>query len=166
MKDLPPLSLGRPLMQSDIEDAITGKEARSRGERDLIGLDTNVLLRLFDSTDPMQSAQSHALVRTQGVGGCCLNAIVLSEFAWTLARSYMARGDRSAPGVTARSARICGRPLGGSVPGARSDLSGRADFPDYFLAEINKAAGCPYTSTFDVDALKSGDPFSAVPALQ
>ena len=38
MKDLPPLSLGRPLMQSDIEDAITEavteKEARSRGERD------------------------------------------------------------------------------------------------------------------------------------
>lgn len=38
MKDLPPLSLGRPLMQSDIEDAITEavteREARSRGERD------------------------------------------------------------------------------------------------------------------------------------
>lgn len=37
MKDLPPLSLGRPLRQSDIEDAITAavteKEARSRGKR-------------------------------------------------------------------------------------------------------------------------------------
>jgi AbrB family looped-hinge helix DNA binding protein len=37
MKDLPPLSLGRPLRQSDIEDAITAavteKEERSRGRR-------------------------------------------------------------------------------------------------------------------------------------
>jgi AbrB family looped-hinge helix DNA binding protein len=37
MKDLPPLSLGRPLRQQDIEDAITaavtGKEERSRRRR-------------------------------------------------------------------------------------------------------------------------------------
>jgi predicted nucleic-acid-binding protein len=134
----------------------------------VIGLDTNVLLRLFDSTDPMQSAQSHALVRTQGVGGCYLNAIVLSEFAWTLARSY----NESREVVAAHLASLLAAPefvVGHSEEASRAlgrYLSGRADFPDYFLAEINKTAGCPYTSTFDVDALKSGDPFSAVPASQ
>ena len=40
---------------------------------------------------------------------------------------------------------------------------GPADFADYFLAEINTSAGCAATATFDRDALKSGEPFAAVP---
>jgi predicted nucleic-acid-binding protein len=40
---------------------------------------------------------------------------------------------------------------------------GPADFPDYFLAEVNASAGCATTATFDSDALKSGEPFAAVP---
>ena len=40
---------------------------------------------------------------------------------------------------------------------------GPADFADYFLAEINTTAGCAVTATFDRDALKSGEPFAAVP---
>jgi predicted nucleic-acid-binding protein len=42
---------------------------------------------------------------------------------------------------------------------------GPADFADYFLAEINRSAGCADTATFDGDALKASDLFSAVPAL-
>ena len=40
---------------------------------------------------------------------------------------------------------------------------GPADFADYFLAEINTSAGCATTATFDSAALKSGEPFAAVP---
>jgi predicted nucleic-acid-binding protein len=43
--------------------------------------------------------------------------------------------------------------------------SGPADFPDYFLAEINRSAGCATTATSDDAALKSGELFSGVPAL-
>jgi len=33
---------------------------------------------------------------------------------------------------------------------------GKADFPDYFLSEINLDLGCETTATFDVAALDSG----------
>lgn len=85
--------------------------------------------------DPMQSAQSHALVRTQGVGGCYLNAIVLSEFAWTLARSYKELREV----IAAHLASLLAAPefvVGHSEEASRAlgrYLSGRADFPDYFL---------------------------------
>lgn len=42
---------------------------------------------------------------------------------------------------------------------------GAADFADYFLAEINRSAGCFTTATFDTEARKSGDLFSVVPAI-
>ena len=54
----------------------------------MIGLDTNVLLRLFDSTIRCKARSRTHLVRTQGGAAAIVNAIVLSEFAWTLARSY------------------------------------------------------------------------------
>ena len=40
--------------------------------------------------------------------------------------------------------------------------SGRADFPDYFLAAINAELGCASTATFDRAALDSSA-FSSVP---
>ena len=42
---------------------------------------------------------------------------------------------------------------------------GAADFADYFLAELNRSAGCANTAIFDVADLKSGEPFSIVPVL-
>jgi predicted nucleic-acid-binding protein len=42
---------------------------------------------------------------------------------------------------------------------------GPADFADYYLAEINRSAGCASTATFDSDAIKSGEPFIPVPGL-
>ena len=40
--------------------------------------------------------------------------------------------------------------------------AGKADFPDYFLAEINLELGCASTATFDRAALDS-PAFSSVP---
>jgi predicted nucleic acid-binding protein len=54
----------------------------------MIGLDTNVLLRLVEDSDPEQRMLADALVRAQGVRGCFVNPIVLAELAWTLARTY------------------------------------------------------------------------------
>ena len=54
----------------------------------MIGLDTNVLLRLVEDSDPQQRARADALVRAQSVQGCYVNPIVLAELAWTLARTY------------------------------------------------------------------------------
>ena len=130
----------------------------------MIGLDTNVLLRMFDENDPEQRARAHALVSAQGFGGCYLNPIVVSEFAWTLARSYKRqRGEivqrlswlLEAPEFVVAHADEAARAL-------NRYLSGPADFADYFLAEINESAGCSRTATFDEDALRSTDLFFAV----
>jgi predicted nucleic-acid-binding protein len=133
----------------------------------MIGLDTNVLLRLGDDDEPIQRDRARALVRSQGADGCFVNAIVLAEFAWTLTRSYkLSRGD-----AAARMAVILESPeFVVASPAEASRAVGRfrdgpADFADYFLAEINSSAGCESTATFGSGALKSGEPFSAVPIL-
>ena len=63
----------------------------------MIGLDTNVLLRLGDDEEPIQRDRARALVRSQGENGCFVNEIVLAEFAWTLTRTYkLSRADAAA----------------------------------------------------------------------
>jgi predicted nucleic-acid-binding protein len=111
----------------------------------MIGLDTNVLLRLGDDDEPQQRDRARALVRSQGANGCFVNAIVLAEFAWTLTRSYVVASLDKASRAVQRF------------------REGPSDFADYFLAEINASAGCVMTATFDSDPLKSGEPFAAVP---
>ena len=131
----------------------------------MLGLDTNVLLRLGDDREPDQRDRARALVGSQGASGCFVNAIVLSEFAWTLTRIYkLSRAE-----VAARIALILEAPefVVASVAEASRAVQrfrrGPADFADYFLAEINTSAGCAATATFDSAALKSGEPFVPVP---
>ena len=131
----------------------------------MIGLDTNVLLRLGDDLEPDQRDRARALVGSQGSSGCFVNPIVLSEFAWTLTRIYkLSRAD-----VAARIALILEAPefvvasLAEASRAVQRFRSGPADFADYFLAEINNSAGCAATATFDSDAIKSGEPFKSVP---
>lgn len=131
----------------------------------MIGLDTNVLLRLGDDDDKAQRDRARAMVLAQGEGGCYVNEIVPVEFAWTLTRSYkLSRDD-----VAKRLALSLDSPefvIGGFAEAQRALDRFRtepADFADYFLAELNASAGCATTATFDGDALKSGEPFSSVP---
>ena len=133
----------------------------------MLGLDTNVLLRLGDEREPSERNRAIAVIRAQGSAGCFVNPIVLSEFAWTLRRTFkLAREE-----VAARIAVVLEAPEFVVANGAEASLAleryrtGPADFADYFLAEINRGAGCTATVTFDSEALNSGDPFVPVPAL-
>lgn len=132
----------------------------------MIGLDTNVLLRLGDADEPVQRDRARALVRSQGANGCFVNAIVLAEFAWTLTRSYkLSRGDTAARiAVILESPEFVIANLDEASRAVERFRKGPADFADYFLAEINISAGCATTATFDRSALKSGEPFSSVPS--
>lgn len=131
----------------------------------MIGLDTNVLLRLFMTDDDEQRDRAEQAVASAIVSGkLWINAIVLSEFAWTLARAFKLPRDRIADLLEAV---LSADDL--DVEHARSAHTaiviyrrGRADFPDYFLAEINRSAGCSTTLTFDRKAIDS-DTFTAVP---
>ena len=132
----------------------------------MIGLDTDVLLRLGDAKTPGQRDRPLALIRAQGRAGCFVNAIVLCEFVWTLRSSLkMTRAE-----VARRLEILLNAPefvIEKSAEAARA-LSryrlGPADFSDYFLAEINRSAGCATTATFDDAALKTVELFSGVPA--
>jgi predicted nucleic-acid-binding protein len=133
----------------------------------MIGLDTNVLLRLGDEREPAQRARAIALLHTQGRAGSYVNSIVLSEFAWTLGRRYKLTRDDVADRlaiVLAAPEFVVANPSEAARALERYRV-GPADFADYFLAEMNRAAGCTNTATFDIAALKSGEPFSPVPTL-
>ena len=132
----------------------------------MIGVDTNILLRLFDKTDAAQSARAEALVRAHSSGGCHVNAVVLSEVVWTLVTAYNHTRAHAAeridllleaPEFVIQNADEAARAL-------QRYRKGPADFADYFLAEINRSVGCRTTMTFDGKALKAGDLFSTPPA--
>ena len=122
----------------------------------MIGLDTNVILRLFDRSDPAQTGMVERLV---AAGGCLVNPIVLTEFVWTLDRAYKLKrhviadhldrilqaSEFSVPFLDEASAVV------------DRYRTGPADFSDYFLSEINRTLGCTTTVTFDRDAAKDRD---------
>ena len=130
----------------------------------MIGLDTNVLLRLFMTDDPWQSDRARRFVDAATVDeACVVNSVVLAEFARTLARAFKKGAEVARLIAEVLSADDIEIPNRRAAEGALSAYrSGKADFPDYFLAEINAELGCASTATFDGDALDS-PAFSPVP---
>ena len=131
----------------------------------MIGLDTNVLIRLGDDLAPSQRDRARALVKSHGAGACFVNPIVIAEFAWTLTRVYkLPRGDVAARlDLVLESPEFVVASSDEAMRAVHRYRKGPADFADSFLAEINRSAGCAATATFDRDALKSGEPFTSVP---
>ena len=124
----------------------------------MIGLDTNVLLRLFVEDDVDQCRKARRFVgEAAAEAPCLINPIVLAEFAWTLARVFrLNRGEVARLIDTVLSADDLDVPFRISALRAlESYRNGKADFPDYFLAEINAELGCISTATFDAAALDS-----------
>ena len=124
----------------------------------MIGVDTNVILRLFDRTDTKQTkAVERLLAGAAGREGCLVNPIVLAELVWTLDRVY--RLDRRLIGE--HLDRILQAPefivpFSDEALGALSRFHREpADFADYYLWEINRSLGCSTTVTFDRDAAES-----------
>ena len=78
-------------LDKTIDEAITAamieRERRSRAR--MIGLDTNVLLRLFVEDDPQQNERARRLFDAVSARKTCVvNPVVLAEFAWTLVRGF------------------------------------------------------------------------------
>jgi predicted nucleic-acid-binding protein len=119
------------------------------------GVDTNIVLRIFDRTDARQSSAVERLIAgAAGSKDLLLNPIVLSELAWTLKRSY-----KKSRGVIADHLDLLLQSPEFVVPfsveaadAVRRYREGSADFADYLLAAINRASGCRSTLTFDHEA--------------
>src|SRR5271169_5851408 len=117
----------------------------------MIGLDTNVLLRLFIEDDREQCERARSFVEDAARSGpCMVNVIVLAEFVWALARKLgkpKAEVIRYLGGVLQSDDLEIER-RSAAVAALEAYRSGPADFADYLLGQINLELGCTTTFSF------------------
>lgn len=122
----------------------------------MIGLDTNILLRwLLDGSgvedDAPEQMELVARVILEGGDTFFVNNIVLAETVWVL---------RNKAGQSRKVIEeIVSRLIGSANVGMENEetvrraldafVGGKADFVDYLIAEVNAAACCSTTLTFD-----------------
>lgn len=133
----------------------------------MIGLDTNVLLRLLLRDHPAQAATAEKAFASSVTPDdpAVINAVVLSEAVWAMRKVYSLPKERVIEilrGLLAQSD-ISVVP---EEPVQRALLAwerGAAEFSDYLIAEINIEIGCEFTFTFDRAAAKA-DGFTLLPS--
>ena len=127
----------------------------------MIGLDTNVLARLFVDDDPRQARAARKFVgeRCNEQNPAFVDRVALCELVWVL--SYSHGYDRAE--ITGVIARLLGSQEilledADAVDAALRTFSSRnVDFADALIGEVNRARGCEATATFDRKAAKLQD---------
>ena len=119
----------------------------------MIGIDTNVLLRLLLDDDPSQVRRArHAASSAEAAGHpVFVNDVVLTEAVWTLGSRYEA--TKSEVIETLRSlldnARLAFENRSVLSEAVSAFESSSAGFADCLIIAKNAAAGCSHTATFD-----------------
>jgi len=131
----------------------------------MIGLDTNILVRLFVMDDARQAEKAAAYIRRAETEGkkCFINPVVLCELVWVLESAYE-YGKPEIAGLLEKMLMIKQFDIDSKdiVRQAVHDYRhGNADFADYLIGRINKHKGCEQTVTFD-KALKGVGLFEVV----
>ena len=124
----------------------------------MIGIDTNVLLRVIVADEPKQAEAARKFIQDN----CSpddpgyVSYITLVELVWTLATAYqLSREDISrALEQILETAQLDVESSNDVALALRDYRRGPADFADCLLARINAAAGCEHTVTFDRKASK------------
>ncbi|MBV4479101.1 PIN domain-containing protein [Pseudomonas khavaziana] len=124
----------------------------------MIGLDTNVLVRYVTQDDPIQSAKASELIEsltTASPGFISLVSVV--ELVWVLQSCYQsAKSDvvtvletlLRTRELTVEHAEVIWQAL-------RRFVANKGDFADCLIERCAHAAGCEYTATFDLNAVKA-----------
>lgn len=122
----------------------------------MIGVDTNILLRLATNDDPAQVARIRRWLATHAQGEpLYVNHVVLAEAIWTLKSVYRADRRKIAhfvdtllgnAGFEVEDAAVVDDAL-------QSFQSGNVDFPDCLIAAKNNGQ-CDLTITFDKGAAR------------
>jgi predicted nucleic-acid-binding protein len=124
----------------------------------MIGIDTNILVRIIANDDPDQSGRAKRLFMDAAAGGSPLfiNDAVLCEAFWVLRSAY-----RIAPMIIAdafqRLADTKGTVFENETRVRAVILTCKereGDFADLLIGEINREAGCSATYTFDRKAAR------------
>ncbi|PWE57193.1 nucleic-acid-binding protein [Metarhizobium album] len=124
----------------------------------MIGLDTNILLRLFLKDDPEQCKLVEDLVeKLPEIGPGYINRITLMEFVWFLRRRSGLTRDDIMDGVAGLldSADIVVEDE--QVVEETLDVmrNSKVEFADAFIALRNREMGCRATKTFDKTAARA-----------
>jgi len=124
----------------------------------MIGIDTNVLVRVIVADDPKQVACARDFIRdrcTPDDPGFVSN-VVLAELAWILARGYGYSRTEIAGAIERIMETVqlqVESPT--DVASALVDFrAGSADFADCLIGHLNRTAECSHTVTFDRKAAK------------
>jgi predicted nucleic-acid-binding protein len=124
----------------------------------MIGLDTNILVRILTSDDRVQTEQAIRFIRercTPAVPGF-INCIVLAELVWVLTNLYdFRRGDIAQALEKLLGSRDLAFEARDQVRSAiLTYRSTNCDFVDAMIGVINRSRGCEATATFDRRAAK------------
>lgn len=123
----------------------------------LIGVDTNVLVRLFITDDPAQMELSKAFFAEETGGRkIFINRLVMLEFFWVLRSRYRLPSTRILDVIE----QILEQPNievdGEALVRAAVDLAREgAGFADALIAASNRQGNCQHTVTFDVHAART-----------
>ena len=124
----------------------------------MIGLDTNILVRLFVEDDPRQTrlAARFIGVHCSPVAPGFIDRIALCETVWVLTSAY--DYSRAAVANVVRNL-VASADIrledGEFVETALSIFErGSIDFADALMAQVNRARGCTATATFDRKAAR------------
>jgi predicted nucleic-acid-binding protein len=124
----------------------------------LIGVDTNILVRLLARDDARQHDAVISLVKkARQDGPLFVNPLVIAETVWVLERRYGVGPERSRPLLKSLLDTIEFHvPETVRVSGWMQWLSSlHRGFSDVVIAAINAENGCSLTYTFDRDAAKN-----------
>lgn len=119
----------------------------------MIGLDTNVLLRLLLRDDEAQAAAALRFVERacSAEAPCLINRIVLVETAWVLASGYGYGREQVAVilGAVLRTEVIAVENAAEAWAALKDYRASDADFADCLIGRTNRALGAEATASFD-----------------
>jgi len=123
----------------------------------MIGVDTNVLVRIFANDDARQAATAARLIDESGPGEVFVNVVVLAEFAWTMRRAYKWDDEwiRQALNRIVRHPALQIQHRASVLEAITDSNIAIHQFADRLIAAMNLDAGCETTMTFDMEAAES-----------
>lgn len=122
----------------------------------MIGVDTNIMLRLLLRDDAVHTPLAERLLREAERETIHIADLVIAEVAWTLRRQFKWSRHR----IVGVLDRLLGQDKfvfanRAAVMNALSSFEvGPADFADYLIGALNAEAGATSTFTFDQDAAR------------
>lgn len=124
----------------------------------MMGLDTNVVVRLFVDDDPEQADSARRLVaaKCSPENPGFIDRVVLAETIWVLTSVHRYRRSAIADVIELllenRDMRLEDHDL--IRPALREFRDSNVDFADILISHVNRARGCEATATFDRKAAR------------